>query len=243
MTININCIIIEDEKPASDILELYISNVEILHLKGIFSSATQALNFLNTEKVDLIFLDVNLPGISGINFIKSLNPAPAVIFTTAYAEYAVESFELEAIDYLLKPIPFERFIKGVNRFLKLKKFETGIINIDKTSNDKSFVFIKCDKKMVKIFLDEILYFEAQKNYLLIYTESCVYRTYHSISEMEEKIPEQMFIRIHRSFVVALKKIEGYTANYVEIRKNKIPIGRYYSLVTSDALKSFLQIKH
>lgn len=239
MTININCIIIEDEKPASDILELYISNVEFLHLKGIFSSATQALNFLNTESVDLIFLDINLPGISGINFIRSLTPAPSVIFTTAYAEYAVESFEVEAVDYLLKPIPFERFIKAVNRFLKLKKFEDGIIKIDNRVKDKPFVFIKCDKKMVKIFLDEILYFEAQKNYLLIYAENCIYRTYHSISEMEEKIPEQMFIRIHRSFVVALKKIEGYTANYVEIKKHKIPIGRHYSLFTANTLKSFL----
>ncbi len=233
--ISINCIIVEDEKPASDILELYISNVEFLHLKGIFTSATQAIKFLGTEKVDLIFSDINLPGISGISFIKSLTPAPNVIFTTAYPEYAVEGFALEAVDYLLKPIAFERFIKSINRFMKLNLHSSPAI-VAESEKESPFIFVKCDKKMVKIFLEDILFFEAQKNYLMISTEKGEFRTYISISEMEEKIPDQMFIRIHRSFIVALKKIESFSHTFVEIKKNTIPIGRHYNLSTMNALK-------
>lgn len=239
---NINCIILEDEKPASDILELHISNIEFLHLKGVFAHPMQAMQFLNTQHIDLIFADINLPGVSGINFIKSLNTPTHVIFTTAFSEYAAESFELETVDYLLKPISFERFIKAVNRFLKLKKSENQIIDKAPAEADKAFVFIKCEKKMVKIFLDDILYFEAQKNYLLIYTELTTYRTYHSISEMEERVPELMFLRVHRSFLVALNKIESYTPHFVGIKKINIPIGRHYNLFVANAIKNLLQYK-
>ncbi len=240
-TSKFNCIIIEDEMPAAELLELYISNIDFLELKGKFSNATQALNIINTNKIDLLFLDINLPRISGIDFIKSLNPAPNAIFTTAYSEYAVESFNIEAIDYLLKPISFERFVKAVNRFLKLKNAKSeGIVNITSHANEKAFIFIKCEKKMVKLILDEILYFESQKNYLLIHTEKEVYRAHHSISEMEEKIPEESFIRVHRSFIVALDKIKSYTSNYVEIGKEKIPIGRLYLMSTTGILKNYFK---
>ncbi|MBC8034215.1 MAG: response regulator transcription factor [Chitinophagaceae bacterium] len=236
-----NCIIIEDELPAAELLELYISNVDFLQLMGKFSNATQALKIINTEKIDLLFLDINLPRISGIDFIKSLNPAPSAIFTTAYSEYAVESFNIEAIDYLLKPISFERFIKAVNRFLKLKNVQNNnMLDAPSSSVEKPFIFIKCDKKMVKLILDQILFFEAQKNYLLIHTESEVYRAHHSISEMEEKIPEDAFIRIHRSFIVAVKKISTFTHSNVEIGTTKIPIGRLFLQNTSNHLKSYFK---
>lgn len=236
-----NCIIIEDEQPAAELLELYVSNIDFLQLRGKFTNATQALNLINTDKIDLLFLDINLPRISGIDFIKSLSPAPSTIFTTAYSEYAVESFNIEAIDYLLKPIPFERFVKAVNRFLRLKNAKNeGIADVANNTSEKPFIFIKCEKKMVKLILDEILYFEAQKNYLLIHTENEVYRAHHSISEMEDKMPEDAFMRIHRSFIVSLDKIKSYTSNYVEINKNNIPIGRLFLQSTTGVLKNYFK---
>ncbi|MFB6456501.1 LytR/AlgR family response regulator transcription factor [Chitinophaga sp. Hz27] len=240
MSNSINCIIIEDEKPAADLLELYISRVEMLHLVGTFTSGTQAMRCLNTNKIDLIFTDINLPGISGVDFIRSLAPAPNVIFTTAHAEYAVDGFDLDAVDFLLKPIPFERFLKAINRFIKLDKQIAEPTPAPKQEPEKEspFIFIKCDKKMVKIYLDDILYFESQKNYLLINTSKEVFKTYHSISEMEEKLPEAMFVRIHRSFIVSIPKIEKYTSNEIEINKISIPIGRHYGSTTSHALRNY-----
>lgn len=233
----ISCIIIEDEKAAAEILELYISKIDFLHLRGVFSGAIQALSFLNAESADLIFTDIELPGISGINFIKTLSNQPGVILVTAYPEYAIEGFEVEAIDFLVKPVSFERFVKAVNRFLKIKKRGEEPIRQEIRTPERAFVFIKCDKKMVKLYFDEILYFEAQKNYLLIYTENETLRTYYSISEMEEKLPEQLFIRIHRSFIVSVDKVKGYTGNYLDIGHKQIPIGRSYNVATLNFLRS------
>ncbi len=242
MTANMhfNCVIIEDEQPAADLIERYVANIAFLQLKGKFGSGTQALQLLNSEKIDLLFLDINLPGISGINFIKSLNPAPAVIFTTAYPDYAVESFDLEAVDYLLKPISFERFIKAVNRFFKLKNAAAGMLPVAPETKEQPFIFVKCDKRMVKIVLEEIRYIEAQKNYLLIYTDTGEYRTYHSLGEMEEKLPEQHFIRVHRSFIVAVGKITSFSSSNIDIGPHTIPIGRHYLFLTSTLLKQHFQ---
>jgi DNA-binding LytR/AlgR family response regulator len=233
------CIIIEDELPASQVLELFISRLDFLDLKHSFTSATKAIHCLNEEHIDLIFSDINLPGISGIDFIRMLNPNTHVIFTTAHPEYAVESFELEVVDYLLKPVSFERFIKAVNRFLKLKRFEGEMVQVEKNTipKERPFIFIKSDKKMVKVFFDEILYFEAQKNYLMVYTEDDAYKTYLSISEMEEKLPEENFLRIHRSFIISLDKIESFTSAFVGLGKKQIPIGRNYSQITQQVLKN------
>lgn len=231
----ISCVIIEDEQPAAEILEQYIAKIDFLHLTGKFGSATQALKYLSSEHNDLLFLDINLPDISGISLLKSLSQPPHVIFTTAYPEYAVESFELEAVDYLLKPISFERFIKAVNRLLKIQQRNEGFIETPQVK-EKPFVFIKSEKKMIKLFLDDILYLEAQKNYLLIYTVKENYRTYNSISAMEDKLPEKLFARIHRSFIVAVDKIEGYGKDFVEINKYTIPVGRMYHTAVSGILK-------
>ncbi|MBV8253067.1 MAG: response regulator transcription factor [Chitinophaga sp.] len=241
MTHSINCIIIEDEKPAADLLATYISRVELLHLAGTFTSGTQAMRCLTTQKIDLIFTDINLPGISGVDFIRSLTPAPNVIFTTAHAQYAVDGFDLDAVDFLLKPIPFERFLKAIHRFIKLdKQLMEAAPRQEQPEKEPPFIFIKCDKKMVKIFLDDILFFESQKNYLLINTSKEVYKTYHSISEMEEKLPESTFVRIHRSFIVSIPKIEKFNSNAIEINSISIPIGRHYGSTTTQALKSYQQ---
>lgn len=243
MNNSINCIIIEDEKPAADLLQLYISRIEVLNLAGTFTSGTQAIRCLNTHKIDLIFTDINLPGISGVDFIRSLTPAPNVIFTTAHAQYAVDGFDLDAVDFLLKPIPFERFLKAINRFIKLDSKQLLETNKPEApEKEPPFIFVKSDKKMVKIYLDDILYFESQKNYLLITTTKEVYKTYHSISEMEEKLPESMFVRIHRSFIVSIPKIEKFNSNEIEINKTVIPIGRHYGGTTTQALKNY-QLMH
>lgn len=236
----INCIIIEDELPASIVLEMHIAKIPFLRLVGKFSSVVKALPVINTEKLNLIFLDINLPGIPGNHFAKSLNSSIGIIFTTAYTEYAVESFDLGVIDYLLKPISFERFTKAVNRYLKYYKHSiTQIKPLDKIV-EKPFVFVKSERRMVKIFLDEILYVEAQRNYLLIYMEDEVYRIYKSISEMEEKLPVDLFLRIHRSFLISVNKVRAYTSSYVVIHKKEIPIGRLYSATVEAVLKSIIK---
>lgn len=239
MTEHINCIIIEDEKPAADLLQIYIGRVELLHIAGVFTSGTQAMRCLNSEKVDLIFADINLPGINGLDFIRSLSPAPNVIFTTAHAQYAVEGFDLDAVDFLLKPIPFERFLKAVNRFIKLDKHLLES-NTSKPAaiSEPPFIFIRCEKKMVKILLDDIHFVEAQKNYILINTGKEVFRAYHSISELEEKLPETKFIRIHRSYIVSIPKIEKFSHHMIEIARSSIPIGRHYGTATLQALKQY-----
>lgn len=237
MSTIINCIVIEDEKPAADILQQYISRVDFLVLEGVFTNATQSLTAVNDGKVDLIFLDINLPGVSGLDFMRMLNPQPGIILTTAHAEHAVESFELEAVDYLLKPFSYERFIKAVNRYLKLRKLDSQSIPITPAEKQRPFIFIKVEKKMIKVFLDEILYCEAQRNYLLVNTIHDCYLTYHSISQMEERLPERMFLRIHRSFIISIDKVSEYDSASVIIKKKHLPIGKNYAAQALTALKA------
>lgn len=237
----ISCIIIEDEKPAADLMRMHISQMEQLELRGTFHLATKAMEFLNSQKIDLIFSDINLPGISGISLIRSLTQPPAVIFTTAHPQYAVEGFEVEAIDYLVKPISFERFLRAMNRYYKSKMLLPGTMPPTSMPSNEPFIFIKCDKKMVKLYLDEINYFEAKKNYLLVKTIRGEFLTYQSISDMEEKLPASKFLRIHRSYIIALDKIECFTVSYVEINKETIPIGRHYSLVAGQVINNVKSI--
>lgn len=234
---NINCIIIEDESPAATVLQMHIAQFPFLELKGTFSSGTKALSVLNSEQIDLVFLDINLPGMPGNRFASTIKATTGIIFTTAYSKYAVQGFELNAVDYLLKPIPFERFSKAINRYLTLYKHSGAILpTVDKTDT-KPFVFVKFDRKTVKVFLNDILYLEAQRNCLLIFTEHEIYRSYLAISEMEEKLPDTLFLRVHRSFIIALNKVKAYNSSYVVIQDKQIPIGRMYSDVFNSTLKA------
>ncbi|MHC0440185.1 LytR/AlgR family response regulator transcription factor [Flavobacterium sp. 3-210] len=236
----VNCIIIEDELPASILLELHISKIDFLDLKGKFTSVTSAQNILKTQKIDLIFLDINLPGKSGIEFARNVLPEIAIIFTTAYSEYAVEGFDLEAIDYILKPISFERFTKAINKYSKIRELNEIVLYSKKTETENPFIFVKCERKMIKLFLEEIDYFESQGNYLLIYTATDCYKTYQSITEMEDKLPEGLFFRIHRSFLVALNKITSYNTNNINIKNKQLPIGRFYHTSVCHILNSFIK---
>ncbi|MBD0723874.1 hypothetical protein B6A10_01630 [Flavobacterium sp. L1I52] len=233
----INCIIIEDELPASVLLELHIAKFDFLDLKGKFTSVSSAQNILKSHKIDLIFLDINLPGKSGIEFAKSLLAETAVIFTTAYTEYAAEGFEIDAVDYILKPISLERFTKAINKYSKVRELNDMILYSKKQEKENPFIFVKCERKMVKLFLEEINYFEAQGNYLLIFTTEECYKTYQSITEMEDKLPEGLFCRIHRSFLVAINKITSYSTGSINIQNKQLPIGRFYHSSVSHILNS------
>jgi DNA-binding LytR/AlgR family response regulator len=236
----INCIIIEDELPASILLEMHISKLDFLNLKGKFMSVAGALHTLKTEKIDLVFLDINLPGKSGIDFAKTLTHDIGIIFTTAYAEHAIDGFELEAIDYVLKPVSFERFSKAVNKYCKIQTLNQEVSHSNLPETERPFVFVKCERKMLKLYLDEIDYFESQGNYLLIYTETDCYKTHQSITEMEEKLPEGLFCRIHRSFLITIKKVTQFNSRTVSIKNKVLPIGRLYSVSTTNCLQFFVK---
>lgn len=236
----ISCIIIEDELPASILLEMHISKFDFLDLKGKFISTNSALNILKTQKIDLLFLDINLPGKSGIEFAKSLSKDIGIIFTTANPQHAVEGFELEAVDYLLKPISLERFSKAIHKYCKIQKTNQEFEQLELAEAERPFIFAKCERKMLKLYLDEIDYFESQGNYLLIHTESECFKTYQFISEMIKKLPEGLFCRIHRSFLIAIKKITAFNSSSVFIKNKELPIGRFYNTNTSKMLKKFIE---
>ncbi len=234
---DINCIIIEDELPAATVLQRHIAQFPFLKLLGTFTSSTKALAVLNSQKVDLVFLDINLPGMPGNQFASTIKANTGIIFTTAYTEYAVQGYELNAVDYLLKPISFERFSKAIFRYLTLYQHISPILPTTDHVEARPFIFVKSDRKMVKIFLDDILYLEAQRNCLLIFTEHEVYRSYQAISEMEERLPDTLFVRVHRSFIIALDKVKAFNSSCIVIHEKQIPIGRMYSDVINGALKA------
>ncbi|NTS39814.1 response regulator transcription factor [Flavisolibacter sp. BT320] len=227
------CVIIEDELPAAAVLEHHIARFPSLQLKGKFRSIHSAMPLIHSGEIDLIFLDINLPGTSGIEFANTANPLPAIIFTTAYPNYALEGFDVGAVDYLLKPISFDRFSKGIQKYLKQNQPATERL---KTDEDRLFIFVKCDRLLVKLYLDEILYLEAQRNTVVIFTRTEVYKTYLSIAEMEEKLPSGLFLRVHRSYLVSCDKVERFSASAVTIQQTTIPIGRLFKSSVLERLK-------
>ncbi|WP_286969670.1 LytR/AlgR family response regulator transcription factor [Flavobacterium sp. UBA4854] len=234
----ISCIIIEDELPASILLEMHIAKFDFLDLKGKFMSTNNALGYLKTNNIDLLFLDINLPGKSGIEFAKSLPKDIGIIFTTANSQYAVEGFDLEAIDYLLKPISLERFSKAIQKYSKIQKTNQQFEKLAQAEIEQPFIFVKCERKTLKIYLNEIDYFESQGNYLIIHTEKDSFKTHQSITEMIEKLPEDFFFRIHRSFLIPLKKVSQFNSRSVTIKNKILPIGRLYSNATINSLQLF-----
>lgn len=220
----ISCIIIEDEPLAVKILSDYIAQVPFLELKAVFKDALLATAYLRDHTIQLIFLDIHLPRLKGMAFLKTLAHPPAVIITTAYHEYAVEGFELNVTDYLLKPFEFERFLVAVN------KVRSPLVENLKTARDKEtkdYLFITVQKKKVRILFSEIVYIESQKEYIKIVTTGKEYISKMGTQEIEQLLPYRLFRRIHRSFIVAVNKIESYTAEMVEVNGISIPIGRGY----------------
>jgi len=221
---DIKCIIVEDEPLAVKILSDYISQVPFLQLQGAFKDAILATDWLRNNHTDLIFLDIHLPKLKGMAFLKTLTHAPAVIITTAYHQYAVEGFDLNVTDYLLKPIEFERFLTAVT---KVKTAGKEKQHLNETQEKKDFIFLNAERKKVKILFSEILYIESQREYIKIVTTKTAYISKMGTQEIEALLPAHLFKRIHRSFIVSLNKIESYTAEMVEVNGVSIPIGRGY----------------
>jgi len=233
----LKCLLVDDEPPALDVLESHIGMVEGLETIAKCHNAIDAFGVLQDKPVDLVFLDIKMPKLLGTDFLRTLRNPPKVIFTTAYRDYAIEAFELDAVDYLMKPISLERFLKAV---AKVMKVENSMLPEDKTyqSNKEAFLYLRVDRKMVKVLTDEILYVESLKDYIKIFTTSGVRPLIvkQSMSALEEMLPENNFMRIHRSFIVALDKIRSYTASHIAVEGCELPIGRLYSHQTAKTLK-------
>lgn len=231
--------IVDDEPLAGEVLESYIERVESLELVETCTNAVSAFEVLKKHQVDLLFLDIQMPKLTGIEFLKVINPAPKVIFTTAYREYAVESYELNVVDYLLKPIAFDRFLMAIN---KVVEHDHPVAEPEVTQEDKPYLFLKADRKMVKIYLEDILYIESLKDYVRIKTrDGNEVISLQKISYLEQKLPEDCFLRIHRSFIVPLGKIDAFSSTGVEIRGKEIPIGRNYKPEVMKRLNGNLSI--
>jgi len=234
----IKCLIIDDEPPAQLVLKKYIDQVSLLELSGQCNSAVEAISFLQTQSVDLLFLDIQMPGLLGTNFIRTINNPPKVIFTTAYRKFAIEGFELNAVDYLLKPISFDRFITGVNKVLQLnlQPANTNSHLAESTAEDNHpFLYLRVERKMVKVLFNDILYIESLKDYIKIVTGTKTIVTRHSISSLEEMLPKNSFLRIHRSYIVAIDKIDSFNGEIIDIAKNELPIGRLFKHGVSNLL--------
>lgn len=235
-----NCIVVDDEPLARQGMEIYISNVSSLHLAGSFGSALSANDFLGKQQVDLMFLDINMPELNGLDFLKSLKEAPLVIFTTAYPQYAIDSYELDAIDYLVKPIRIERFLKAVNKaesYLRLLQQAASNNQVEKIEED--FVFIKADRKYFKIYFKEILYIEGLKDYVIIYTVDNKIMASMNVKTIGSQLPETMFARVSKSFIVNTLHISSFDNECVYIQKVEIPLGLSYK---DDFIKQYIEGK-
>lgn len=219
--------VVDDEPPAREVLRRYIGDVPHLKLVAECGNAIQAFTFLQQSDVALIFLDIRMPQLDGTDFLKTIKNPPKVIFTTAYTEYAIQGYELDVIDYLLKPIPFERFLKAVNKAFQQVSIRPETSSTPEEKKSDPFVYFRVDRKMVKIMLQDILYIESMKDYVRIFTTQGTIITKQSISSVETMLPEHQFLRTHRSYIISVDKIRSYTAELIEIEKTEIPIGKLY----------------
>lgn len=230
-TQTIRCLIIDDEPPAREIIRRYVQEIPTLQLMGECANAIQALTALQQHPVDLLFLDIRMPQLNGTDFIKTLKHPPKVIFTTAFSEYALEGYELDVVDYLMKPIRFDRFLKAVNKAYPLagsaNTLKSVVSTVTEEKKNESFVYFRADRKMVKVMLDDILYIESMKDYIKVNTVQGVIITKQSISSVEAMLPEKLFVRTHRSFIVSINKIKSFTNELVEVDKTDIPIGKLF----------------
>ncbi len=222
----LTCIIVDDEPIARDILKQYIIRDERLMLEASYSNAVDALREINVIKPVLMFLDIKMPKISGFELIRSMPQHPYVIFTTAYREFALDGFDLNAVDYLLKPFSFERFLQAVNKAYTLIIAEKGEKLQAASLEDEKDMFVKADGKLVRLRLQDILYIEALKEYVRIYTTEGNWVIYQTMQNLEDNLPNELFFRIHRSYIVALRHIKSIEGNTVQVNKMTLPVSRY-----------------
>jgi DNA-binding LytR/AlgR family response regulator len=222
-----NCIIVEDEPLAAEVLQDYISEIPFLELKAVCADAIYAMEVMQKEKIEAVFLDIHLPRLKGLDFIKTLSHPPQIIITSAYRDYAIEGFELNVTDYLVKPINFNRFLAAVNKLRSQSPQMIAGGNMAASSAERPYLFFNVNKKRIKVYLDEILYIESKREYIDIVTKNRSLLTKLPLGEVEELLTKNNFIRVHRSFIVAKQKIDAFTAAEIEINGKEIPIGRNY----------------
>ncbi|RUT69222.1 DNA-binding response regulator [Flavobacterium cupreum] len=223
----INCLIIDDEPLAINVIKNYLEAVENFEVAATFSNPIEGLNFVKNNKVDVIFLDINMPVLDGINFIKSLENPPLLVITSAYSQFAIETYELDVLDYLVKPIEFPRLMKTLNKISKRLSSSSTATPLE-SSTESPFIFVKIDKKrMKKIFFNEILVIESLKDYLKINTLTGKYIIHSTLSDFTDLLPERNFLRIHRSYTIAIDKIDAVEGNSIEIEGLRYVIGRSY----------------
>lgn len=226
------CLIIDDEKLARQLIENHLAKIDNFKVIASCKSALEAINILNSQHIDLLFLDVEMPVLLGTEFYKNLVQKPKVIFTTAYSQYAIDGFELNAVDYLVKPIAFSRFFKAIEKYLASQNKKTIIQKTEKLLKNNGYIFVTEDRKQVRVFYDKILFIESIKNYIKIKTEKNSHIVKYSISSFEEVL-DNRFFRIHRSYIVNSDKITSYTKNDIEIGDIEIPIGESYKNILTD----------
>ncbi|CAM4411495.1 two component transcriptional regulator, LytTR family [Pedobacter westerhofensis] len=221
-----NCLIVDDEPPAREVLKRYIQKLPMLHLAGECSNALQVIPFLHSHPVDILFLDIRMPQLNGLELVSTLVNPPKIIFTTAFAEHALESYELQVTDYLLKPIKFERFVKAVNRAMPQPAVTSSAPESISAAKD-NFLYFRADRRMIKVMLKDILYIESMKDYVKIITPGGQVITKYSMAALEAMLPATDFLRIHRSFIISVKELSAYTNTHVQLGTIELPIGKMY----------------
>ncbi|MEO6405381.1 MAG: LytTR family DNA-binding domain-containing protein [Ferruginibacter sp.] len=233
----LRCLLIDDEPPALKVLTKYISSLNDMEIVGQCRNAIEALGVLRHKTVDVIFLDIKMPRIIGTEFLKNLSHPPKVIFVTAYREYAIDGFELDAVDYLVKPVSFERFFKAITKLNRMMGHELAVTTINVAPDPASFIYLKVDRDMKKVFVNEIEYIESWKDYVKIFlTGGRHFLVKRAISVIENILSDHKFIRVHRSYIVSFSKISGFNGLAVQIGQCQIPIGRLYKQSVMERLQ-------
>ena len=233
----LKCLLVDDEPPALKVLAHHLSNINGTEIIGQCKNAIEALDVLNSRTVDLIFLDIKMPKILGTDFLRNLSHPPKVIFVSAYRDYALEGYELDAIDYLMKPVSFERFLKAISKAKRLIGLDTQVQRVDPVITDELFVYLKVEKKMQKVMVNEIVYIESWKDYIKVYLDGGKkLLVKQSISSIETMLSEHRFLRVHRSYMISVQKLTGYSSLGVQVSGIDIPIGRLYKQNVLETLK-------
>lgn len=234
----LHCLLVDDEAPALKVLQSHISNTHGLEIVASCNNAVEAMDILHEKQVDLIFLDIKMPRLLGTHFLRNLPSPPKVVFVTAYRDYAAEGYDLDAVDYLVKPVSFERFLKAVSKVKKQLGHEVPAQPDEYKRNLESFIYLKVDKAMQKFFVNDILYIESCKDYIKIFLHTGKnILAKQSISSMENLLSEHRFIRVHRSYIISLEKISGYNHSDIQLGAKEIPIGRLYKQKVMEAINS------
>jgi DNA-binding LytR/AlgR family response regulator len=230
----IKCVIADDERLSAEVLETYIARLDNYQLLASCKNGVEVFNILKTQPVDLLFLDIKMPQLTGLELVRSLKKIPPVIFTTAFREYALDGYEYNAIDYLLKPISFERFLRAIEKFEGASRVQQ-LPEVLPFIQPDPFIYVKSAKKTVKVFLKEIIYLEGAKEFVKIKTDNGEIITYQTLQDFEQRLPDPGFLRIHRSIIIAVDRIRAYNTTHIEINGLELPIGHSYQRLVRDAL--------